>query len=69
MTTCEYSINISPKVVFLLVCTFSWVYINGITAIELGGLHPRAIQAIDLSNPRAAEYLNIVPGGIYTFDL
>lgn len=46
-----------------------WVYINGITAIELGGLHSRAVQTIDLSSQAARDYLNITVNGIYTFDL
>lgn len=53
----------------LLFASTSWVYINGILAINLGGLHGDADQLIDLSHPFAKDYLNIEVGGIYTFDL
>ena len=46
-----------------------WVYINGILAVDLAGIHTLVTQTIDLGRDAAAERFNLTVGGIYTFDL
>ncbi|MEO0442765.1 MAG: PKD domain-containing protein [Pseudomonadota bacterium] len=44
-----------------------WVYINGKLAIDIGGVHSVLETTISLDD--IADYLGIVPGNTYTFDL
>lgn len=44
-----------------------WLYINGVLAIDIGGVHPVIERSINLDE--AAAYLGIEPGNTYTFDL
>jgi fibro-slime domain-containing protein len=44
-----------------------WVFINGILAVDLGGVHSQLQKSINLDN--AAADLGLVPGGTYTLDL
>ena len=46
-----------------------WVYLNGILAVDVGGVHASKTQSIDLSRDAAAERFNMTVGGIYTFDM
>ena len=47
----------------------AWVYINGILAVDLSGIHGTVTQSIDLGRDFAAEHFNLSIGGIYTFDM
>ncbi|HXU83258.1 MAG TPA: fibro-slime domain-containing protein, partial [Polyangia bacterium] len=44
-----------------------WVFINNHLAMDLGGLHPEAMGALDLD--ASAGTLGISKGGVYTMDL
>lgn len=46
-----------------------WVYLNGVLAVDVGGVHGSRTQKIDLSRDAAAERFNMTIGGIYTFDM
>ena len=46
-----------------------WVYLNGVLAVDVGGVHETRTQTIDLSRDAAAERFNMTVGGIYTFDM
>ena len=46
-----------------------WVYVNGRLAIDMGGIHPKLNQFMDLSRPAAAERFNLTVGETYTFDM
>lgn len=46
-----------------------WVYLNGVLAVDVGGVHAARSQVIDLSRDAAAERFNMTVGGIYTFDM
>ncbi len=43
-----------------------WVFINGILAVDIGGVHGQATRSINLDN--AAAQLGLQPGGTYTLD-
>jgi fibro-slime domain-containing protein len=43
-----------------------WVFINGNLAVDIGGIHQKALGSVSLD--AAAASLGITPGGTYTFD-
>ncbi len=43
-----------------------WVFINGVLAVDIGGVHGQAQRSINLDS--AAEDLGLTPGGTYTLD-
>jgi fibro-slime domain-containing protein len=43
-----------------------WIFVNGILALDLGGLHPAAESSIDFD--AQADRLGIVPGASYPID-
>ena len=42
-----------------------WVFINGRLAVDIGGLHPRVNDSVDLSDPTVQSDLGLTVGGIY----
>lgn len=46
-----------------------WVFLNGILAVDVGGVHSAVKQSIDLSRDAAAKRFNMTVGGVYTFDM
>lgn len=44
-----------------------WVFINGALAIDLGGLHPKLSQSVNLAEH--ADELDLTPGRTYALDL
>ncbi|MBM4383546.1 MAG: fibro-slime domain-containing protein [Deltaproteobacteria bacterium] len=46
-----------------------WLFINGVLAVDVGGVHLPRTATIDLSNPAVQALLGITPGNSYDFDL
>lgn len=42
-----------------------WVFINNRLAVDIGGLHPRVNDSVDLSDPSVQSNLGLTLGGIY----
>ena len=46
-----------------------WVFINGVLAVDVGGVHVARTGTVDLADPNARAALGITPGNTYDFDL